>query len=159
MMTVAKALIGKGYQGYGNPWLKYMVMPYNTNKFEPRQVLINNLFLVEQTYKLTDIQLISGYPVLERIDKSQYFHLMPFERTHFSEREYVERLETEGFFEIESMLSYFFWESSTEVLINVGVPTFTDVEYWIEILNNRSNLTECERNELIGYCKSYIMGT
>lgn len=126
------------------------------DKIERRSCHVSDVPKLESIYEL--LVMNDKVPVVSRVVNPDYFYLLSFERTHFSRTEFFEVVTTGTFFEVESMMNYFFWDSSTQSLTTSGSPTIADVEYWMQLVKDRKDLPESQVEELIGQCEQYIKG-
>ncbi len=57
---------------------------------------------------------------------------------------------------VSDYLSYLFWDTSTVFIAKNGMPTNEDTLLYIEIISNREDLTEDQKNKIIKDCNDYI---
>ena len=81
-------------------------------------------------------------------------------RTHFSNQQWLKTIRTEDIETVWEQLSYFMWETSTDTMASVGVPTDDDVHEWITCLSYRFDInTSPIVQKCITDCYDYINGT
>lgn len=79
--------------------------------------------------------------------------------THFSDDSFVNTIKIANIDQIHSELSYFMWETSTDTMLSIGVPTNDDVQNWIDALKSREDVNTPEVQFCIIDCLDYIENT
>lgn len=79
--------------------------------------------------------------------------------THFSDESWISTIKTDNIVEIHNQLSYFMWETSTQTMMSVGVPTDDDVQNWIDALLSRDDADSYDVRVCITDCLDYIENT
>ncbi len=79
--------------------------------------------------------------------------------THFSDESWISNIKTGNIVEIYNQLSYFMWETSTQTMMSVGVPTDDDVRNWIDALLSRDDVDSSDVQLCITDCLDYIKNT
>lgn len=80
-------------------------------------------------------------------------------RTDFSSQQWLYDIRTLDANTISELLSYFMWETSTDTMCRVGLPTDDDVREWVIVLSNRVDSTIPSIQLTITDCLDYIHGT
>jgi hypothetical protein len=57
---------------------------------------------------------------------------------------------------LEAFVEYFLWESSTECMVSVGMPTDADVKCWIGWLMLREDGASPEVQSIVQTCREYL---
>ncbi len=57
---------------------------------------------------------------------------------------------------VSDYLAYLFWDTSTDFISKNGMPTNEDALLYIEIISNREDLTEDQKNNITKDCNDYI---
>ena len=77
-------------------------------------------------------------------------------RTHFSNDTWIESIKNDDIIMTANQLNYFMWETSTDTISQVGMPTDEDVQEWKHALWGRSDFTWKECRDLIKSCNDYV---
>ena len=56
---------------------------------------------------------------------------------------------------IAAYLGWLFWETSTEQMAVMGLPTIEDVDSFIVAIEDRADFNQSVRNQLIDLCRDY----
>ena len=80
-------------------------------------------------------------------------------RSEFSNQKWLTMIRKDPIDQVQQSLSYFMWETSTDTMMRIGVPTNDDVHEWILCLENRPDKDDKEVQWCITDCNDYITGT
>jgi hypothetical protein len=88
-------------------------------------------------------------------DKPVIIPWIATQRTSWSDPSRIDRFKRDTPSHILSFVDYFLWESSTECMVSVGMPTIADVDMWILWLSERADANDPLIQDAIQSCKGY----
>lgn len=77
-------------------------------------------------------------------------------RTHFSDDVWMKSVSDDCLDSLTHQLNYFMWDTSTDTMCQVGLPSDDDVTEWILTLETRQDCEEQSCRVLIKSCVDYI---
>lgn len=80
-------------------------------------------------------------------------------KTHFSNPSWLNEIKTNDIDQLHDQLGYFMWETSTDTMSQVGVPSDEDVREWIVVLQSRPDVDDRRVQFCILDCEDYVNGT
>lgn len=80
-------------------------------------------------------------------------------KTHFSNPSWLTEIGTGDIENIHDNLGYVMWETSTDTMVQIGVPSDEDVREWIEVLKSRPDVDDKRVQFCILDCEDYVNGT
>lgn len=80
-------------------------------------------------------------------------------RTHFSRQHWLDEIKVGEIEKTHDELGYLMWETSTDTMTQIGVPSDDDVREWIEVLKSRPDAKDERVQFCILDCEDYVNGT
>jgi hypothetical protein len=80
----------------------------------------------------------------------------PAKSTRWSDEYSLAAISLDGAETVERFVEYFLWDSTTECMVSVGLPTPVDVQMWITWLKARPDADAPEIVRAIQSCQNYI---
>lgn len=96
-----------------------------------------------------------GENLFEDRNNPDMFPRHEWERTPFS-FDMNKKYDSNSYEQLINWMDYVFWDSSTEFMLRMGMPTKEDVNVWIEYVKDRKDFTDKQITSLVGQCQAYL---